>query len=320
MTRLDYFVVGREIALETRTHLAGDGPPRLDLSVLAPPARELGWVRTELLGDHVLVQLHWSQLDAAERHEAEVIRLVARVVTKLVGAELRIAPGPTGGASADSLIADGFRREAEGRWYLPPMSLAVPDEPAADMESLYADPCNVVWNFEPRPWDTLATLLVEASKREHARVLDIGCGFGKNARLLEGLGMRVHGVDVAPSAIEQCRRWVRHPDRFAAASLDRLPHDDASFDVVLDVGCLHCLPSELVAPGIREIARVLEPGGWLFSRVLLPRDRRWLDAQSYRVERLGIDPSSLARWLAPDFEVGLTTDDQATQLRARRRG
>ena len=320
MNALDYFVVGREVALQTRPHASRGGGPRLDLSVLAPPGREVGWVRTELRADHFAVELDWSDPRSAHRHGVETIRLAARVLMKLAPMEIRVAPGPTTEPSIGELLAEGFRREADGRWHLTPMSLFRPGARADDMESLYSEPHNVVWNFEPRPWDTLAPLLLEASRRDEMAVLDIGCGFGKNARLLEGLGVRVHGIDVARGAIARCREWVRHPERFVAASLDRLPHADASFEAVLDVGCLHCLPAHLLRPGIAEIGRVLKPGGWLFSRVLLPRDARWLEAQSYRVDRLGLDPLALARWLERDFEVGFTSDHQATHVRARRRG
>ena len=67
-----------------------------------------------------------------------------------------------------------------------------------------------------------------------ARVLDLGCGYGKSATALEPRGLEVHGIDVSPAAIERCRRLVRHPERFHSASADRLPFDEDFFDIVLD--------------------------------------------------------------------------------------
>ncbi|MBL8959030.1 MAG: methyltransferase domain-containing protein [Gemmatimonadetes bacterium] len=316
---LDYFVVGPRVALQTRPH--GDpGPaPRLDLSVLLPPNREIGWLRTRLFSDHVLVDLQWHE-DGSRRYDVEAVRLAARVLARLTAVELRVATVAATEARRRALEADGFVHAGDGRWHLMPGRLATPGSRAATMDELYADPFRVVWNFEARPWDTLVPLLAHAARCDRFRVLDIGCGFGKNARLLERLGMDAHGIDVSPRAIAGGAPWLRHPERFAAASLDALPHDDASFDAVLDVGCLHCLPGELREPGVAEVARVMKPGGWLFSRVLLPRDQAWLRAQAYVVDALGLEPPALVGLLEPYFEVAWTTDPQAVQVRARRRG
>ena len=309
MIPLDYFVVGPQVALETRSHAGHASRPRLDLTVLEPRNREIGWLKTEHAGDHIVIETHWSTQRAGDRHQSEALQLAARILGKLTPVEVRVR--------TDATSVEGFRRRGDF-FVADPASLQATAR-ADSMEELYADPFNVVWNFEPRPWETLAPLLAEAGRHDAFDVLDIGCGFGKNSRLLERLGVRAHGIDVAKSAIDRCKQWMRHPDRFMSASLDALPHDDAMFDAVLDVGCLHCLPPELRVAGISEIARTLKPGGWLFSRVLLPRDRHWLAAQPYAVTALGMDPPELVKLLEPMFEVSFAVDSQAVQLRARRR-
>lgn len=321
MSHLDYFVVGPTIALATEQYVGSTRGPRLDFSVLSPTDSPLGSLRTELLGDHVSVSIvpnGTSQLTAATAIEA--VRLAARVVAKLVATELRCTLPSLSGAEAGVLRADGFRQVTADEWYLPPGAGPDRSPQAKSMESLYSDPFSVVWNFEPRPWDALTPLLMAVGQRPSADVLDIGCGYGKNARLLERCGVRTHGVDVAASAIAQCRRWALHPERFVVSSLDALPHPDASVDFVLDVGCLHCMPSELLTAGIAQVARVLKPGGWMFSRVLRPRDRSWLEAQRYRVSQLGLPPDELSQLLDPYFELAITADAEVSLVRARRRG
>jgi hypothetical protein len=64
---------------------------------------------------------------------------------------------------------------------------------------------------------------------------------------------------------------------------------------------------------------VLRPGGRLFSRVLRPRDAEWLAAQSYPVDRLGLEPMRLITLLERWFEVRFRTDHEATFVVARRR-
>lgn len=105
------------------------------------------------------------------------------------------------------------------------------------------------------------------------RLLDVGCGTGAN---LAALADRCEpaGIDAAPLAVAACR--ARGLPATLAASADRLPFTDGSFDVVLscDVLVHRSLPDPLVP--LREMARVLAPGGlamlslpayrWLLSR------------------------------------------------------
>lgn len=94
-------------------------------------------------------------------------------------------------------------------------------------------------------------------------VLDVGCGPGVLAGELLGRGYDVWGVDAAPGMIEQC--WRRFGtlgrQRFAVADATRYDLPDASFDAVVCTGVIDRLPDGAAA--VREMARVLRPGGTL---------------------------------------------------------
>jgi SAM-dependent methyltransferase len=104
-----------------------------------------------------------------------------------------------------------------------------------------------------------------------ARILDYGCGYGRVTALARSHGFTtVQGVDPSPSLVARARR--EHPDlRFALLpSPPSLPYADASFDAVLLIAVLTCIPadddqSRLIA----ELARVLRPGGLLYVSDLL---------------------------------------------------
>lgn len=93
-----------------------------------------------------------------------------------------------------------------------------------------------------------------------ARILDAGCGTGRNAVELEKLGRTV-GVDVSPVPLALAAR--RGLTRLARASVGALPFADGTFDVVtsFDVLCHGAVTDERAA--LRELRRVLRPGGWL---------------------------------------------------------
>jgi SAM-dependent methyltransferase len=118
------------------------------------------------------------------------------------------------------------------------------------------------------------------------RVLDVGCGNGYVLSHYARHGADVAGADVTARAIELTR------ERFRLLGLEadlrqvdgfELPFEDASFDVVCSMGVLHHVPDP--TPLVREIERVLKPGGELLVmlyhrgslryRVLMPFRRRF---------------------------------------------
>jgi SAM-dependent methyltransferase len=94
--------------------------------------------------------------------------------------------------------------------------------------------------------------------------LDLGCGGGQASLKLAACGYRVVGVDFAPTAIELARRNA--PElQFVVGDCLALELSAASFDLAVDNHVLHCIIGLDRARFLREIARVLRPGGLLFS-------------------------------------------------------
>lgn len=101
-----------------------------------------------------------------------------------------------------------------------------------------------------------------------ARVLDCACGIGTQAIGLAMRGYEVVGTDLSPMAAsravaEASARGVALP--VASADMRSLPFADGSFDVVLaaDNAVPHLLTADDVLAALREMRRVLRPGGRL---------------------------------------------------------
>jgi ubiquinone/menaquinone biosynthesis C-methylase UbiE len=102
-------------------------------------------------------------------------------------------------------------------------------------------------------------------------VLDVGCGTGTlaiEAKRRVGESGKVHGIDPSPEMIARAKKKARKAAldlTFDTAAIEAIPFPDATFDVVLSTVMLHHLPDEARHQGIREIRRVLKPGGRLFA-------------------------------------------------------
>jgi len=90
------------------------------------------------------------------------------------------------------------------------------------------------------------------------RLLDVGCGTGHQLAEWRERGYAVSGVDGSGEMLEHARR--NNPGAaLLEASVEQLPFSDASFDADTCIEVLRYLPDPTAC--IREMARVLEPGG-----------------------------------------------------------
>jgi SAM-dependent methyltransferase len=104
------------------------------------------------------------------------------------------------------------------------------------------------------------------------RVLDVGAGQGTFSQRLERLGFAVTSVDPSAAAVEVLRARVRGPVR--EAPIEALPFEDASFDAAVLGEVLEHVADD--AAGLREIARVVRPGGTV--AISVPRNPAWFGA------------------------------------------
>jgi SAM-dependent methyltransferase len=96
------------------------------------------------------------------------------------------------------------------------------------------------------------------------RILDAGCGTGGNLAWLERFGT-AYGVDLSALAVEFCtRRDLRTVSR---ASVLDLPYPDATFDLVNSFDVIYHLQVADDVAALKEMRRVLKPGGHLYVRV-----------------------------------------------------
>jgi ubiquinone/menaquinone biosynthesis C-methylase UbiE len=111
-------------------------------------------------------------------------------------------------------------------------------------------------------------LLAASEVKSADRVLDVGCGPGYFARMLaEAVGAEgsVVGIDAVPEMVEYAGRKARclANCRFQSGTAQSLDFADASFDVVVSSLMMHHLPAEARQHAVREMRRVLRPGGRL---------------------------------------------------------
>jgi SAM-dependent methyltransferase len=106
------------------------------------------------------------------------------------------------------------------------------------------------------------------------RILDAGCGGGRNLVYFFRHGFEMFGVDADPQAVASVRAIASRlaptlpPGNFRVEPVERMSFPDASFDAVLSSAVLHFASDDRQFDAmVGEMWRVLKPGGLLFCRL-----------------------------------------------------
>ena len=128
------------------------------------------------------------------------------------------------------------------------------------------------------------------------RILDLGCGTGIVGRLLrERLGgaARIVGADVSAAMIGKARGLAPEIEWHEASAI-ALPFVEGAFELVVSQQMLQFVPDPLAA--LREIRRVLVPGGRLIASTWRPRAEQPLFEALGRVAERHLGASNDRRW------------------------
>jgi SAM-dependent methyltransferase len=136
------------------------------------------------------------------------------------------------------------------------------------------------------------------------RILDAGCGYGRNLVYLLREGAEVFAVDASPAGVEHVRQLSKSlntslPDEnFQVGRVEKMPFADEFADVVICNSVLHFARDDAQFLAMHaELWRVLRPGGLLFCRL---------------ASRIGMDfePMGNGLYAMPDGQAWYLVDEQ----------
>lgn len=112
-------------------------------------------------------------------------------------------------------------------------------------------------------------LKMDKSLYAGSRILDMGCGDGRNLGLLLDLGFEVHAAEITEAMVDKLQEVAdtrRQCVRFAVGRNDSLPYQDGYFDYMLCCSSCYYLEGDMTWTSVRkELARVLKPKGCMIA-------------------------------------------------------
>ncbi len=123
--------------------------------------------------------------------------------------------------------------------------------------------CDKVANeFDHKPFDRELLDQFAGLVRGKGLVCDLGCGPGHLAHYLHQRGVQVCGIDLSPEMVKEARKRFPGVPYEVGSMVGLAVEDNAWAGIAAFYSLIHIPREELVAV-LRELYRVLKPGGWL---------------------------------------------------------
>jgi bifunctional enzyme CysN/CysC len=122
--------------------------------------------------------------------------------------------------------------------------------------------CKTTGELQPSPF---ARFVAAECLNQGSRLLEIGCGNGRDAAFFLSLRHIVTAIDASPAGIELCRKlYPDHADHFRSGTLEELaPEIRGPFEAVYTRFVLHAMTPAEQAEALRISYDLITPGGQL---------------------------------------------------------
>lgn len=161
----------------------------------------------------------------------------------------------------------------------------------------YAEKFKDEMDFKPFDGDCLDRLAREVGSL--GPICDMGCGPGQIARYLHRQGVDTLGVDLSPRMVEEAQRL--NPDiHFHQGDMLNLPDADNSWGGIAAFYCIIHIPREQIVDALREMRRVLKPGGMLLVTFHIGEEIKHLDEwweKPVNLDFVFYQPAEMEYWL-----------------------
>jgi cyclopropane fatty-acyl-phospholipid synthase-like methyltransferase len=136
-----------------------------------------------------------------------------------------------------------------------------------DWESIFREK----GKFFSLPYENMGKIVKLMKKYKIKRVLDLGCGSGRNTLYLAKNGFDVYGMDNSKSGLRYTKECLIKSNLKAklknASCYKRFPYKNNFFDAVISIQVIHHAKIDEIKFCISEIERILKPDGLVFITV-----------------------------------------------------
>ena len=147
------------------------------------------------------------------------------------------------------------------------------EERTFEWDQFYSDRRRNIPFFADLPDENLVRYFREGRFRAGSKVLELGCGPGRNAFFFAEKGCEVDAADLSKEALrwaEERARERRVEVNFLHENIVDLQISEGSYDIVYDSGCLHHIAPHRRGAYLKLVDKALRPGGFFSVVCFVP--------------------------------------------------
>lgn len=117
------------------------------------------------------------------------------------------------------------------------------------------------------PFEGIHKIIPYFNENRVKKILDVGCGNGRNLIYLAQQGFDMNGIDLAESGLEQIKEKIKGLElkvNLTKADMLKLPYEDSSFDAAINVWALNHNTYDNICKCVDETTRILKPNGLVY--------------------------------------------------------
>ncbi len=126
------------------------------------------------------------------------------------------------------------------------------------------------WELSQHPSKAVDLISPELNKGD--KILDLGCGSGRDCFFLARKGVKVTGIDISKVAIEKAKEFAKKENldiQFDVGNIEELPYDNKSFDKIISAYTIQDTDIDKVS---KEMHRVLKNNGKAYLLIILIKE------------------------------------------------
>lgn len=147
-------------------------------------------------------------------------------------------------------------------------------------------PNDAFWGVDI-PDDHMIDFITHYNFSKGLKILDSGCGHGKNSKYLIEKGYIVKGIDISEYAISYCKKNIKNGE-FYVQDVLKIFFDNDCFNVIVDAGCLHVNDPSNYKLIIKKYYELLQYDGKLFVRIFRNTNNNRLTVPLFFVDGLPV--------------------------------